>query len=443
MLKEKVFWQDTTQMPDAENLAPLPNKVDVAIIGGGYTGLSAALTLAKRGTRVAVLEAETIGWGASSRNGGMVLTGLKIPMQTAIKRYGRDMARRLFQCSLDSIDTVEQIVKDENIECGFARTGHLLTANKPKHYDALAEEVDFMAKEFNHAVRLVPRTEQRSEIGSDLYYGALVDEVSAGVNPAQYVAGLARAAEKAGATLHAKARVHTVRAANTGGTPVRDGKLERRETRFLVQTERGHLLAENIFVATNGYIDSSTPKLRRKIMPIGSFIIATEPLSGDLAHELSPHNRMIFDFKHFLNYFRLSDDHRMVFGGRAAFYPENEHTIRQSADILQREMLQVYPQLKDVKVEYAWGGTLGFAFDLMTHVGQMDGIYFALGYAGHGVAMGTYLGKTVAEAMLAGNIKEHPFAAFPFPGAPLGLYREKAWFLPLVGLWHRLLDIIE
>jgi glycine/D-amino acid oxidase-like deaminating enzyme len=415
-------------MPFGHKSNALPEKVDVVVIGSGYTGLTAALTLAKRDINVAVLEAETIGWGASSRNGGMVLTGLKIPMQTAIKRYGRDFARRLFQCSLDSIDTVEQIVKEENILCGFARTGHLLAANKPKHYDLLTEEVEFMAKEFSHAVRLVSRDEQRGEIGSNLYYGALVDEVSAGVNPAQYATGLARAAEKAGATLHAGARVN---------------RLERREKRFIVETERGSLTAENVFVATNGYIDSAIPALQRKIMPIGSFIIATELLSDELAHELSPHNRMIFDFKHFLNYFRLSDDNRMVFGGRAAFFPENERTVRQSAEILQREMIQVYPQLRDAEIEYAWGGTLGFAFDLMTHAGEMDGMFYALGYAGHGVAMGTYLGKTVAEAMLDGTIKEHPFAAFPFPGAPFGLYNGTPWFLPLVGAWHKLLDVFE
>ena len=428
MLKEKVYWHDTVEMPSGHDQNPLPEKIDVAVIGGGYTGLTAALTLAKRGVSVAVLEAETIGWGASSRNGGMVLTGLKIPMQTAIKRYGHDFARRLFQCSLDSIDTVENTCAEEEIDCGFARTGHLLTANKPKHFDLLAEEVEFMIKEFNHAVRLVPREEQRKEIGSNLYYGGLVDEVSAGLNPAQYVASLAGAAEKAGATLHARARV---------------SKLERREKRFLVETGRGSLSAENVFVATNGYTDASTPELHRKIMPIGSFIIATEPLSDELAHELSPCNRMIFDFKHFLNYFRLSDDNRMIFGGRAAFFPENKRTVRQSADILRREMIEVYPQLRDAKVEYAWGGTLGFAFDLMTHVGKIGGLYYALGYAGHGVAMGTYLGKTVAEAMLDGTIKEHPFATFPFPNAPLGLYNGTPWFLPLAGLWHRLLDMIE
>lgn len=428
MIQEKVFWHDTVDMPTDHEQNDLKKNVDVAIIGGGYTGLTAALTLAKLGVQVAVLEANTIGWGASSRNGGMVLTGLKIPMQTAIKRYGHDMARRLFQCSLDSIDTVEEIIREENIECGFARTGHLLTANKPKHFKALADEVEFMAKEFDHSVYLVTRQEQKKEIGTDLYYGGLVDEVSAGVNPAQYVTGLARAAEKAGATLHARSRVH---------------KIERREMRFLIHTERGEITAENIFVATNGYIDMATPMLRRKIIPIGSFIIATEPLNADLAHELSPNNRMIFDFKHFLNYFRLSDDNRMVFGGRAAFMPENKKTVWQSAGILASEMTEVYPQLKGAKVEYAWGGTLGFAFDLMTHVGQKDGMYFALGYAGHGVAMGTYLGKTVAEAMLKGNIKEHPFAAFPFPNAPLGMYWNTPWFLPLVGIWHRFLDVLE
>jgi glycine/D-amino acid oxidase-like deaminating enzyme len=428
MLKERVFWHDTVEMPSGYDQNPIPEKVDVTVIGSGITGLIAALTLAKRGVSVAILEAESIGWGASSRNGGMVLTGLKIPMQAAIKRYGRDFARRLFQCSLDSIDTVKNICNDEGINCGFARTGHLLTANKPKHYDLLAEEVEFMAVEFDHAVRLVPRSEQRTEIGSDLYYGALVDEVSAGLNPAQYVSGLAGAAEKAGVMLHARARVI---------------RLGRGERRFLVETERGPLKAENVFVATNGYIDSATPKLHRKIMPIGSFIIATEPLSDELAHELSPHNRMIFDFKHFLNYFRLSDDKRMIFGGRAAFFPENERTVRQSVNILRSEMVQVYPQLRDAQIEYVWGGTLGFAFDLMTHVGEMDGMYYALGYAGHGVAMGTYLGKTVAEAMLDGTIQDHPFAAFPFPGAPLGLYNGHPWFLPLVGAWHKFLDVIE
>jgi glycine/D-amino acid oxidase-like deaminating enzyme len=427
MPKQQIYWHITVQMPDDAGLTLPPEKVDVAVIGGGYTGLSAALTLAKSGLQVAVLEAEIIGWGASSRNGGMVLTGLKLPMQTVFKKYGRETAKQLFRCSLDSIDTVEQIVKEENIDCGFTRCGHLLTANKPKHYDALKDEVEFMEKEFNHKVKLVPPDEQRAEIGSDMYHGALLDEVSGGLNPAQYVAGLASAAEKAGATLHARARVN---------------KLERRGKRFVIQTERGSLSAETVLVGTAGYTGNFIKKLQRKVIPIGSFIIATERLSDELAHELSPKNRMIFDYKHYLNYFRLWDN-RMIFGGRAAFFPETANTTERSAEILRREMIQVYPQLKDVKVEYVWGGTLDFAFDQMTHVGEVDGIYYSLGYAGHGVAMATYLGKTVAEAMIKGNIKEHPFASFSFPGAPLGLYDGRPWFLPFAGMWHKILDWIE
>ena len=422
------YWLTTAHMPgESDTITPIPEKVDVAVIGGGYTGLSAAYILAKQGASVVVLEAETIGWGASSRNGGMALTGLKLPMQTVIKRYGRDMARDLFQCSLDSVSTVERIVAEEEIDCGFARTGHLLVANKPQHYEALKDEVEFMAKEFDHNVRLVPPRDLKDEIGSVAYHGGLVDEVSAGLNPAQYVAGLARAAEKAGARLHARARADRVG---------REGK------RFSIQTPRGSLSAESVLVATAGYTGNVTKKLQRRIIPIGSFIIATEKLPEKLARTLSPKNRMIFDFKHYLNYFRLWDN-RMIFGGRAAFFPETKNTIKRSAEILQREMVQVYPQLRDVRVEYVWGGTLDFAFDMMTHVGNDDGMYYALGYAGHGVAMGTHLGKTVAEAMIHNNVKKHPFAQFNFPGAPLGLYNGFPWFLPFAGIWHKYLDWVE
>jgi len=426
-MKQQIYWHTTVQMPDDSNLTPIPAEVDFAVIGGGYTGLSAARILAQQGAKVVVLEAETIGWGASSRNGGMALTGLKVGMATIIKKYGRDLAKTLFQYSLDSVNTVEQIVKEENIDCGFERYGHLLTANKPKHYEALKDEVDFMAKEFNHKVRLVSANELKSEIGSNVYHGALVDEVSGGLNPAQYVAGLAAAAEKAGAMLCARARVN---------------RLERGEKRFVIETERGSLSAKSVLVATSGYTGNVTKKLQKKIIPIGSFIIATERLSDELANELSPHNRMIFDYKHFLNYFRLWDN-RMIFGGRAAFFPENENTIAQSGEILRNEMIKVYPQLRDTKVEYVWGGTLDFAFDQMTHVGEDDGIFYSLGYAGHGVAMATYLGATVAEAMMKGNIKEHPFAQFDFPSAPMGLYNGNPWFLPFAGMWYKILDWVE
>jgi glycine/D-amino acid oxidase-like deaminating enzyme len=273
----------------------------------------------------------------------------------------------------------------------------------------------------------VPAGELRSEIGSSIYHGGLVDEYSAGLNPAQYVAGLAGAAEKAGALLCARAQVT---------------RIERGGKRFVIHTQRGTVEADSVLVATAGYTGNATRKLQKKIIPIGSFIIATEKLSDEMAHELSPKNRMIFDYRHYLNYFRLWDN-RMIFGGRAAFFPENEITIARSAEILRREMVNVYPQLKNAKVEYAWGGTLDFTFDMMAHVGEADGHHYSLGYDGHGLAMATILGKTVAEAMLAGNVKEHPFAQLDFPGAPLGLYNGFPWFLPFASLWHKFLDVVE
>jgi glycine/D-amino acid oxidase-like deaminating enzyme len=427
-LKEKVYWHDTTEMPSAATLNDLPAKVDIAVIGAGIPGLAAALQLAKRGAKAVVLEAESVGWGASSRNGGMALTGLKVDAAVVEKKYGIKLARQLFDDSLASLDTVEQIVNQEQIECGFAQTGHLLVANKPAHYTALQGEVEWYAQHFNHTSRTIPKGDLHAEIGSDVYYGGLVDETSAGLNPAQYVVGLGRAAERAGAVLCSRAKVTQIEKTSAG---------------YRLKTSRGDLSAGQVLTTTGGYTGAATPQFQRRIIPIGSYIIATQPLPEKLAHELIPNNRMVFDYKHFLNYFRLSADNRMIFGGRAAFFPETVSTIRKSADILRREMVHVFPQLKDATVEYGWGGTLDFSFDLMPHAGQMDGIYYALGFAGHGVALGTHLGVKIANAILDGKVKELPYSAYDFPTAPLGLYNGNPWFLPLIGLWHRWLDVIH
>jgi glycine/D-amino acid oxidase-like deaminating enzyme len=201
-------------------------------------------------------------------------------------------------------------------------------------------------------------------------------------------------------------------------------------------------MARDVFVATSGYTGKATPALQRKIVPIGSYIIVTEPLPDDLAREVSPRNRMIFDSKNFLYYFRLTPDNRMLFGGRAAFFPESSSTVRESAEILRRGMLNVYPQLREVRVEYVWGGTLDFPFDMLPHAGRLGGVHFALGYAGHGVALATYLGASMAQT-ICGEPTDNPFAELPFPGAPMGLYNGRPWFLPFAGLWYRFLDWVS
>ena len=430
-LKEQNYWLTTVEMPSADASRPLPERVDVAVIGAGFTGLSAARTLAKRGANVAVVETETIGWGASSRNGGMVLSGMKLGVSKLISMYGRELTRQMYAASLASMDCVEQIVREERIDCDFARCGHLEVACKQKHFDDFAGQAEVIAREFNHQLRVVQRLELGSEIGSTIYYGGMVDEVSAGLNPARYVAGLARSAIKAGAQVYEHARVEAIERASQQG-----------EAGWRISTSRGALWAHEVFVGTSGYTGRATPALQKKIIPIGSFIITTEVLPEPLARELSPRNRMIYDSKNYLYYYRLTPERRILFGGRAAFFPENDQTIRQSAEILRRGMIDVYPQLRDARVEYVWGGTLDFAFDIMPHAGQMDGMYYAVGYAGHGVAMATYQGQKMAE-LIAGDKPENPFVGIPFPGAPLGLYNGKPWFLPFAGAWYKVLDWVS
>lgn len=427
---ESNYWLTTSSTPIATAGDP-PSRADVAIIGAGFTGLSAALALAKKGASVAVLEANTIGWGASSRNGGMVLTGLKLSAETLAKRYGMELTRRMYSTSLESIDVVEQIVREENIDCSFSRCGHLEVACKQSHFDAYARSIEVIAREFHHQLRIVPRDKLGGEIGSGIYFGGIVDETSAAVNPAQYVSGLASAALRAGACIYENARVQSIQPNSQSGS-----------VGFSITTLRGNISARNVLVATSGYTSATTPALQKKIIPIGSFIIATERLPDRLTRELSPRNRMIFDSKHYLHYYRLTPDNRMLFGGRAAFFPETKNTIQRSAEILRRDLIEVYPQLRETKIEYAWGGTLDFCFDTMPHAGQTDGIYYALGYAGHGVAMATYLGTTLAEVMSGGK-NEIPYAAIPFPGAPLGLYSGRPWFLPFAGAYYKVLDWVS
>jgi glycine/D-amino acid oxidase-like deaminating enzyme len=426
--QEKNFWATTVDSPAVAESCELPETVDVAVIGAGYCGLSAARTLAKRGVSTAVLEAETLGWGASSRNGGMVLTGMKLPAPTLIKRYGMETVRRMYAASLETIDCVEQIVREEKIDCNFSRCGHLEVACKQAHFDGYEEAAALTRREFHHELGIIPKSELRREIGSDIYFGGMVDEASAGLNPARYLAGLARAAQRAGACLFDHTRVTSVELETNKGA----GK-------FRVRTSRGVITARDVILASGAYTTEATPALRKKIIPIGSYIVATEVLPADLARELSPRSRMIYDSKHFLYYYRLTPDNRMLFGGRAAFFPETENTVRQSAEILRRGMIGVYPQLRDAKVEYVWGGTLDFTLDVMPHAGKIDGMYFAAGFAGHGVAAATWFGTKLA-GLICGEPNDIPFDGLKFPAAPLGLRSGNTWALPLAGAWYRILD---
>ncbi len=425
MLKETPYWWDTA--PALPNLMtrPLPERADVVIIGSGYTGLSAARVLAQRGANVVVLEKETFGWGASSRNGGQVLTGLKLGPGKLIQTVGLERARELHAASLASIEYLEKLIADEHIECDYLRAGHIDAAWKPKHFDHFKHEQEVLAREFNHPVRLLDRSEQRHELGTDYYHGLLIDERSGALHPAKYARGLATAVFNSGAALFEK-------------TPAL--KIERGGANFKIWTAGSTIVAKDVLVATNGYTDDAAPEIRKRVFPLGSYIIATESISGDLASKLIPQRRVVFDSKNYLYYFRLSTDNRLLFGGRADYKPATPESTRQSAAILQRGLIEVFPELKDVKIEYAWSGNVCFTLDRFPRAGQHHGIYYALGYGGHGVAMATYLGAQMANVICDGS-GHNPFRDLPFNAIPL--YNGNPWFVPFGALWYKFLDVIR
>ena len=324
------------ELPDRSG-RPLPDTTDVVVIGGGYTGINAAREMARRGLAVSLVEAETLGFGASTRNGGIVHPGYKWGPRELVRRYGEETGHALYQETLDGYQTVKRLVAEEAIDCDFREVGHLELAYAPSHVRELEHARESLAS-MGVKTTIVPRERIRDEIGSDAYFGALVVPNSALLHPGRYFAGLVSAAERAGADLHEGTRARVIRRQADG--------------RFVVGTERGAILARDVFVATNGYTDGVVPSLRRRIIPIGSYIIASEPLPGELARELSPKGRSFFDTKNFLYYWHVSVDRRMVFGGRASFMPTS---IERTAAILHRGLLEVHPQLAGYRAieEYA------------------------------------------------------------------------------------------
>lgn len=424
-MKEQPYWLDTLAETPSPLITPLPARADVAIIGAGYTGLAAARHLARTGASVVVVERDDVGAGASSRNGGQVLTGLKVDAATLVAQFGESRACAYFDVATRAITDLETIIADERIACEYAPTGHLMAATKPSHFAAFRDEQALLARVFGQRVELVSKDNQHAELGSDRYHGLLIDPGSRAINPAQYAFGLAAAATRAGA----KIATHT---------PVT--KLERSGVDWLVHTPSGHVTAKDVLVATNGYTGSITPALQKRFIPIGSYIVTTEPLGESRAKELLPRNRMAFDSKNFLFYFRRTADHRLLFGGRAEFSAPSDATTRRAAEILRQGMLEVFPQLGDVRLDYAWGGHVAFTRDQMPHAGTIDGLHYAGGYCGHGIAMATHLGGQIART-LAGEQIDHPFVNSAFP--PIPLYSGRPWFLPIAGAYYRLMDWLQ
>jgi len=417
--KATPYWWEAA--PPTE-VAPsdVPDRADVAIVGAGYCGLSAALELRRHGLSVAVLEASRIGHAASSLNGGMVSGSLKLSHEELARTFGAERATALLEEGARCLPFLEELVTREGLACHYRRTGRFVGAHCPTAYAALGTKAKTIATLTGAGAWLLPREQQHTEIGSDYYFGGMVAEASGALHPALYHRALADAARRAGATIveHAEATAITPRS---------------------VSTRRGRIEAREVFVATNGYTGAITPWLRRRLIPLGSYIIATEPLPPETIRRLIPHGRMIVDTNRVLSYYRASPDGtRILYGGRASF---RHATAEQAAPTLHAMMTRVWPELATTRVTHAWTGNVAFTFDHVPHMGVHEGVHYAAGCQGSGVAMATYLGYQVALKLAGKQVTPCAFDGLPFPTRPT--YTGNPWFLPIVGSYYRMRDWLE
>ncbi len=421
--KAKPFWWEAHEPAALPEIA-LPRETRVVIVGAGYAGLSAGLELAALGLECLILDANEPGFGASSRNGGMVSGGVNVGKRYMSKPMPADEAAPFLADAADAFSLIEDIVTKEKIDCGWSKAGYFLGAWCKSHYNDMAKKVEHLNAAAKSDCYLVPQERQREEIGSDYYRGGMVVGRAAHLHPALLFKGLLELCQKRGVKIASK-------------TPVT--KLTQTATGWAVETPRGSITAGDVIIATNGYTGDITPQLKRRVVPVGSYIIATEELPSGLAATLSPKNRSFADTRRVLTYYRMAPDgKRLIFGGRAKF----GHTDPvETAPILYQFMTDRFPQLKGVKITHAWTGNVAFTMDEMPHMGKFDNLHYALGCNGSGIAMMTYLGQQTARKVAGKANRVCAFDRPEFPDHPL--YNGSTWFLPLVGRYFRTRDWID
>lgn len=413
------YWWDDAPVPRLP-AAELPEAVEVAVVGAGYTGLSAALQTARAGRDTAVFEAEAIGFGCSSRNGGQISTSIKPDLKSLSRRHGAERGRAIHREGQAALDWIGDFIATEGIDCDFRLAGRFHAAHSPRAFRRLVEDAPELRRS-GIPVEIVPPSEQRRELGSDAYHGGAVYPAHAALHPAKYHNGLLGRVRGAGARILDHCPVLAI---------------DRTAAGFRLATGSGTVAAREVIVATNGYTGPLVPWLRRRIVPIGSYIIATEPIEPARMDRLFPTDRVVSDTRRVIYYYRPSPDRsRVLFGGRVS---ADETDPRKSAPLLRAEMCRLFPELAGVGISHSWTGTVAYSFDQMAHSGVHAGIHYALGYCGSGVSMASYLGMRIGRRVVGAADGRTAFDDLAFPTRPL--YSGRPWFLPAVVAWYRWLD---
>jgi glycine/D-amino acid oxidase-like deaminating enzyme len=424
-MKLASYWHDTAPRFDATVQGPPGGRADVVVVGGGFTGLSAALALAKKGAQVVLLEAERVGGAASGRNGGHVNNGFAQDYGAMCARLGTERANKLYRSFDAGVDTVERIVAEEGIDCDFRRTGKLKLAAKPAHYDKLARSQELLAREVDPDTHMVPKAALSEELGSDAYYGGLVYAKSAGMHMGKFVHGLASAATRHGVRIHEHTPLTALRRTPEG---------------HAVETPGGRVQARQVLLATGTSAVGPLAWFRRRIVPVGAYIIVTEPLPQELLDRILPRRRNATNTRNLVNFFRVTPDNRLLFGGRARFAAPGPESDRKSGEILRRDMVATFPYLSTVRIDYCWGGLVDMTQDRLPRAGERDGVYYSMGYSGHGTQMSTYMGTVMAD-IIDGGQDRNPWKDFDWPAIP-GHFGPP-WFLPMVGAYYRFKDRVS